>query len=107
LSTHVLDTELGAPAEGLPVSLSRIDDHVLVPVGTAETDARGRIDSLGAVGPGRYRLSFDVQAYYDRHDRRTAFIAQIELDFIVDPSGTHYHVPLLLAPFACTTYRGS
>ena len=104
ISTHVLDTELGRPAEAVRVSLFRLD------VGTAPirmtqalTDADGRISDLleRPLVAGDYRLEFDVGREDD------AFFRRVAIDLrIADPTRS-YHVPLLLAPFSMTTYRGS
>jgi 5-hydroxyisourate hydrolase len=93
ISTHVLDTERGEPSRGLRVELLRGDELLA----SAETDADGRIPELaGELEPGRYRLVFHPPS---------PFFRRIELE--VELGEGHYHVPLLLAPFACTTYRGS
>jgi 5-hydroxyisourate hydrolase len=107
LSTHVLDTERGVPAEGVPVSLWQEDGASLTLLGTAETDRRGRIDALGDLQAGCYQLGFDVHTYYVRQGRQAPFLRNVAVQFTVDPSAEHYHVPLLVSPFGCTTYRGS
>ena len=93
LSTHVLDTEGGRPAEGVPVRLYR-DDHLLV---EARTDGDGRVGELAAgLEPGLYRLVFRLPSPFFR-----------VLELVVELEGGHYHVPLLVSPYQCTTYRGS
>jgi 5-hydroxyisourate hydrolase len=94
LSTHVLDTERGRPAAGVRVELLRGDELL----GAGETNADGRIAELagGEFAPGRYRLVFHPPS---------PFFRRIELE--LELGSGHYHVPLLLAPYACTTYRGS
>ncbi|MCY7417514.1 MAG: hydroxyisourate hydrolase [Chloroflexi bacterium] len=103
ISTHVLDTELGQPAVGVPVRLSLIlDDGALKPLGDGLTDLDGRISSL--VTPlviGAYRLTFELHAY------RRGFFREVTLEIAVDDVSRSYHVPLLIAPFGITTYRGS
>ena len=96
ISTHVLDTERGEPARGLRVELHRGDALLSAQV----TDAEGRIADLvrGPLVPGTYRLVFRLQ---------TAFFSRVEIEFAVQDAGRHYHVPLLVTPYACTTYRGS
>ena len=110
LTTHVLDTANGAPAAGVAVRLLR-DGSVL---GRATTDADGRCDSplLGAdaLKTGAYRLEFDVGAYYRRLGLSLpdpAFLETVALEFSVADASAHYHVPLLVSPFAYSTYRGS
>lgn len=107
LSTHVLDTRLGRPAAGVAVSLERIEGERLVAVARARTDDDGRIRELAtALAPGAYRLSFDVGDYF-RAQGESALFARVTLDIDVRADGRHYHVPLLVAPHACVTYRGS
>jgi 5-hydroxyisourate hydrolase len=94
LSTHVLDTASGRPATGVGVSLEK--DGAVIARGV--TDADGRIGQLaGSLEPGRYRLVFDLDG---RFFRRVA----LDLEIGSDPK---YHVPLLVTPFAVTSYRGS
>jgi len=96
ISTHVLDTELGEPAAGMEVGLFRGDDLISL----QETDDSGRIADLagGPLDPGEYRLVFYVSGeFFERVDLTLA---------IVEPDA-HYHVPLLVSPYQCTTYRGS
>jgi len=93
LSTHVLDTEGGRPAEGVPVRLYRGDELVA----EAHTDGDGRVVELGAaLEPGSYRLVFRLPS---------PFFRVLELE--VELEGGHYHVPVLVSPYQCTTYRGS
>jgi 5-hydroxyisourate hydrolase len=96
ISTHVLDTELGEPAAGMKVGLYRGKELISL----QETDENGRIADLteGPLDPGEYRLVFYVSGgFFERVDLTLA---------IVEPDG-HYHVPLLVSPYQCTTYRGS
>jgi len=105
LSTHVLDTERGAPAAGLGVALYRGDRSLA----QTQTNADGRIGSLSAdsLDPDIYRLVFDVASYYVALGRDAPFLQRVSVEFRVSASDAHYHVPLLLSPYACTTYRGS
>lgn len=102
LSTHVLDAVRGAPATGLAVTLYRAD----LPIDTGVTDADGRVRALGdALEPGDYRLVFDTGAWFAGRDQET-FYPEVTVAFRIDGGG-HQHVPLLLSPFAYSTYRGS
>lgn len=103
ITTHVLDTSRGRPADGVPVVLERAAGHGWEPVGRAVTDADGRARELGSAGGGRYRLTFDTGAYLGEE----AFYPHVTVEFRVDQSEDHYHVPLLLNPFGYSTYRGS
>ena len=105
VTTHVLDAALGLPAPGIDVALSGPSGEV---VATGTTDADGRITSLGpdVLPAGDYRLEFAVGQYF-RAAGRTAFYPRVTIDFIVSGADGHYHVPVLLSPFAYSTYRGS
>ena len=109
LSTHVLDTERGTPARGVPVSLLRREGSELVMVSAAETDDDGRIRELGGalLQGGSYRLAFDVAAYFRRHGLEETFLTGVAVEFHVADTQAHYHVPLLLSRYSCTTYRGT
>jgi 5-hydroxyisourate hydrolase len=102
VTTHVLDAALGRPAAGVPVRLEDSDATVL---GSGETDSDGRLRSLGPaeLPAGVYRLIFDVGAYHGPD----AFYPEITVTFRTAAAGVHHHVPILLSPFAYSTYRGS
>ncbi|WP_405151843.1 hydroxyisourate hydrolase [Sphaerisporangium sp. NBC_01403] len=105
LSTHVLDSGNGRPAEGVAVSLHQGDRLV----GKGVTDQDGRLrDWLPEGEPGRgvHRLVFETGAYFARSGV-TAFYPEVVVTFAIDDPEAHYHVPLLLSPFAYSTYRGS
>ncbi len=94
ISTHVLDTQRGLPARGVRVELRRADGELLA---GGETDADGRIARVAAdLPPGAYRLAFHPPS---------PFFRRVELELALEEG--HYHVPLLVAPFSCATYRGS
>ena len=92
ISTHVLDTARGAPAVGVRVELLRGDEVVA----SRETDADGRVRDLADVEPGVYRLVFHPPS---------PFYRRVELE--IELGDGDYHVPLLVSPFGCATYRGS
>ena len=92
LSTHVLDTATGRPATGVRVELRRGHDEVAV----AETDADGRARLAEAIAPGLYALVFHPPS---------AFFRRVELEIEIGEG--HHHVPLLISPYGCTTYRGT
>jgi 5-hydroxyisourate hydrolase len=111
ISTHVLDTSLGAPAANITVTLDRIDAHgVSTVVSSYVTNADGRIGALvptdSSLSAGSYRLTFDVASYF-AEAKRKSFFRVISIDFEVGDEPQHYHVPLLLSPFGYSTYRGS
>lgn len=102
LSTHVLDAMRGAPAQDVAVTLYR--DAERLDSGT--TDADGRIGALGGALPaGIYRLVFATGPYF-AGQRVDTFYPEVSVSFEVTEE-RHYHVPLLLSPFAFSTYRGS
>jgi len=100
ISTHVLDTTRGEPAAGVVVTLARAGQQIV-----RETDADGRIADLGEAVAGTYQLSFDVAGYYKK--KGGAFIQRATFDFEISDANRRYHIPLLMSPFACSTYRGS
>ena len=104
ITTHVLDTALGTPAANVPVALLAGDGEIL---GAGITNADGRIPDLGPdkLEPGNYSLVFDTEAYFALSER-DSFFPWVTIDFKLTDA-PHYHVPLLLSPFAYSTYRGS
>ncbi|KJQ52766.1 hydroxyisourate hydrolase [Microbacterium sp. SA39] len=108
ITTHVLDTVRGLPAPGVAVELFALREGEWEPIADAVTDADGRAKQLGpeALPSGSYRLRFDTGAYFAATDTPT-FFPEVLLAFVVDDEARHYHVPLLLSPFAYSTYRGS
>ena len=100
ISTHVLDTEHGAPAAGIAIELFRFDGGTETRVGSGTTDDDGRIRRLleGDLMHGEYRMTFTIAG---------AFFRQASVTFVVDDTTRSYHVPLLLAPYSLVTYRGS
>ncbi|WP_028926573.1 hydroxyisourate hydrolase [Pseudonocardia acaciae] len=107
ITTHVLDSARGRPAAGVPVRLERAGSGQGEPLGEARTDGDGRVRELGpaTLDAGGYRLVFDTGAYFEATGQR-GFYPEVAITFTVD-AGEHYHVPLLLSPFAYSTYRGS
>jgi 5-hydroxyisourate hydrolase len=106
VSTHVLDATTGRPAEGVAVSLEERVDGEWRMTAQGRTDADGRIGALGDPGAGIHRIHFDTGAYFDASGV-AAFYPEVTVTFrVVDPAA-HHHVPLLLSPFAFSTYRGS
>ncbi|MCW2716347.1 hydroxyisourate hydrolase [Pseudonocardia sp.] len=102
LSTHVLDAAAGRPAVGVPVRLEQ-GSAVLA---DAVTDADGRVTGLDLPRAGTYRLTFDTGTWFAATGT-TAFYPEVTVAFTVTDPAQHHHVPLLLSPFAYSTYRGS
>lgn len=115
LSTHVLDTMHGCPAGGMKASLHelRVEALVLVKSFTLNADGRnpdGPLFDNASLKAGRYRLSFDVAAYFKSKGvalPEPAFLDIVHLDFGIAHADQHYHVPLLCSPWSYSTYRGS
>ena len=113
LTTHVLDTASGRPAEGLKIALYRVVGNSHRKIGEAVTNADGRCDAPLLEGkafpPGQYELVFFVGDYLRASGAalpEPLFLDQVPIRFGVAGAG-HYHVPLLLSPFGYSTYRGS
>lgn len=103
ISTHVLDAASGFPAAGVAVVLEQQTDAGWLAAATKTTDTDGRIKDLAPESPaGTYRLRFDVESYSPG-----AFFPEVTITFRVTDGSQHHHVPLLLSPFAYSTYRGS
>jgi 5-hydroxyisourate hydrolase len=101
----VLDAVTGNPATGLTVILFDSDGAELA---SATTDPDGRIGSLagGGLAEGVYRLLFDTGKWFADNNIE-GFYPEVAITFVVTDTSRHHHVPLLLSPFAYSTYRGS
>lgn len=108
VTTHVLDAASGRPAQGVAVTLAAWEADAWRPVAAGATDADGRVGDLGPerLEPGVYRASFDTGAYFAASGT-ASFYPRVDITFEVASADEHYHVPLLLSPFAYSTYRGS
>jgi 5-hydroxyisourate hydrolase len=108
LSTHVLDATAGQPAAGVQVRLERRGPDGWEPAAEGQTGADGRLrlDHGTGFGPGVYRITFGSGAYF-RACGTASFYPEVTVTFEMTGPGEHYHVPLLLSPFAYSTYRGS
>lgn len=112
ITTHILDTSLGKPAEGVSVNLEKASDDKRQWTGLAnsKTDSNGRLANFGmdqaSFKAGQYRLVFASQEYFEKSNRQS-FFPRVIIEFsVVDPL-EHFHVPLLISPFGYSTYRGS
>ena len=105
LTTHVLDTMRGMPAAGMKMELWSLDQSKMIK--TVETNADGRTDAplLAAdeMKTGNYELIFFVGDYFG--ERR--FLDRVPVRFVISDAAAKYHVPLLVSPWAYSTYRGS
>ena len=115
LSTHVLDTMNGCPAAGMKVTLQRVDGASFETLKELVLDQQGRSEGAplldaAAMAAGRYRLLFEVGAYFRALGvtlPEPAFIDAVPVDFGIADANGHYHVPLLVSPWSYSTYRGS
>jgi 5-hydroxyisourate hydrolase len=109
VSTHVLDATTGRPAVGVAVRLDRQDGAGWAPLADAVTSTDGRLrDWVPAVAlrAGTHRLAFATGDWFAGQGRPT-FYPEVLVVFTVADPAAHHHVPLLLSPFAYSTYRGS
>lgn len=108
LSTHVLDASSGRPATKVPLTLDRRVNDSWERVGSGLTDDDGRCAALAPRGlePGVYRLVFDTATHFAATGV-SGFYPEVSVVFTVTEPERHHHVPLLLSPFAYSTYRGS
>ncbi len=115
ISTHVLDIKAGTPAAGVAIEFISVAAdgacHVLKRI---QTNADGRTDAPllegDGLAPGMYELRFHVGDYFRRSDAAAAspaFLEVVPIRFGVSDADGHYHVPLLVSPWAYSTYRGS
>jgi 5-hydroxyisourate hydrolase len=115
LSTHVLDTMNGCPAAGMRVRLQRLQGDRAETIADLRLNADGRNDGgalldAASMQAGRYRLLFEVAPYFRARGvvlPEPAFLDTVPLDFGIADAAGHYHVPLLVSPWAYSTYRGS
>ncbi len=114
LTTHVLDTSRGCPAEGLKIDLYRIEVDARLHLRSLVTNADGRTDQQMLSGDrfrrGVYELLFHAGPYldqFDNHGEGPRFLDTVPIRFGIDDAQAHYHVPLLLSAYGYSTYRGS
>jgi 5-hydroxyisourate hydrolase len=102
ITSHILNTALGKPAEGIHATLEFFESHTWKKIGEGTTNSDGRINDLlpsaHALLKGTYRINFKIQ---------TQFYPEVPIVFKIDHPNEHYHIPLLISPFGYSTYRGS
>jgi 5-hydroxyisourate hydrolase len=110
LSVHILDLQSGQPTQGVGVTLEQQDRGEWRALGSAVTDAQGRVRALypagKALASGAYRIVFKTGEHFARL-RQPTFFEQIPIEFKVADTSQHYHIPLLLSPYGYSTYRGN
>ena len=114
LTTHVLDTARGKPAAGVRIALYRVSGNSHRKIAETVTNADGRTDAPMLAGDGLEAGSYELVFFAGDYLRSSGqaeggvlFLDQIPIRFGVPDAGQHYHVPLLISPFAYSTYRGS
>lgn len=116
LTTHVLDTARGIPAEGIEITLYRVSGNSHKKIATTITNADGRTDSpilpKEDFSEGTYELIFNVGPYLKNAQLVSEadaplFLDRVPIRFGMNDPEAHYHVPLLLSPYGYSTYRGS
>src|SRR5579862_3990585 len=114
LSTHVLDTTRGVPAEGMTIGLCRLQDNARVHIKQDTTNSEGRTGepllSGEVLEPGIYELTFSAGAYFRGLGMALSnppFLDEIVIRFGLADIHANYHVPLLVSPYGYSTYRGS
>ena len=114
LSTHVLDTVAGGPAEGVSWALFRFEGEARYQLSSGKTNSDGRTDEAllegAAVVVGTYELVFQVAGYFKARGTELSdppFLDEIPLRFSIFDANQNYHVPLLVSPYSYSTYRGS
>lgn len=109
ITTHVLDTSSGKPAEGIRITLTYFKDDAWSELAAGVTNKDGRITDLISdkmkLDNGIYKMNFETGVYFKGKEIKN-FYPYIEIVFEIR-SDEHYHIPLLLSPFGYTTYRGS
>ncbi|MGV7211119.1 hydroxyisourate hydrolase [Oxalobacteraceae bacterium A2-2] len=110
ISVHILDLQTGKPTAGVTVTLEQQQGDSWRMLASAVTNADGRIPELypagQALAQGDYRIVFQTGAHYARLKQDT-FFPEIPVQFHVERTDQHYHIPLLLSPYGFSTYRGS
>ena len=110
ITTHVLDTAIGKPAEGIDLTLSHFVDGEWQLLSGGTTNSDGRVGNLlseeRVLDGGRYKVLFVTESYFQSQGV-DAFYPYAEVVFDITGAGEHYHIPLLLSPFGYSTYRGS
>jgi 2-oxo-4-hydroxy-4-carboxy-5-ureidoimidazoline decarboxylase len=112
LSVHVLDTVHGTPGADMTLTLDHLQESTTIRLGEWRTNEDGRCDTPllhgAAMRPGTYQITFAVGAWRHAQDQVTrGFYDEVPIRFCLDDPDMHYHVPLLVAPYGYSTYRGS
>ena len=111
LTTHILDTSMGTPAQGVEIKLYKRNDSSLKLINSAKTNEDGRCNEPLLSGnlfeEGCYEIEFNIGHYYATKEIDCPFLKDVVIRFYISNSDENYHVPLLISPFSYSTYRGS
>ena len=111
LTTHILDTSMGTPAQGVEIKLYKRNDSSLKLINSAKTNEDGRCNEPLLSGDlfeeGCYEIEFNIGHYYATKEIDCPFLKDVVIRFYISKSDENYHVPLLISPFSYSTYRGS
>ena len=111
LTTHILDTSMGTPAQGVEIKLYKRNDSSLKLINSEKTNEDGRCNETLLSGDsfeeGCYEIEFNIGHYYATKDIDCPFLKDVVIRFYISNSDENYHVPLLISPFSYSTYRGS
>jgi hydroxyisourate hydrolase len=109
ITTHVLDTSTGKPANNINLSLEKYENNSWRMISSGITNEDGRVRDLlkdnEILELGKYRIIFETEKYFSDKNIKT-FYPNVSIEFYIYDN-THYHIPLLLSPFGYSTYRGS
>ncbi|MCM0606466.1 MAG: hydroxyisourate hydrolase [Xanthomonadaceae bacterium] len=106
ISTHILDTSIGAPASGVAVKLEKQEGKDWSTISSGFTNADGRLQFDVEIQPGNHRIVFEIEDYLKKSGKEFFFL-NVPVSFKIENTKRNYHVPLLLNPFGFSTYRGS
>jgi 5-hydroxyisourate hydrolase len=106
ISTHVLDTTRGSPAEGIKVILEKKEAASWKQLASGTTNSDGRHVFDIAKESGTFQLKFEIEDYFKKNGS-DYFFPSANVIFVIHNTSRKYHVPLLLNPFSYSTYRGS
>ncbi|MBT7611405.1 MAG: hydroxyisourate hydrolase [Bacteriovoracaceae bacterium] len=108
ITTHVLDTSVGGPAEGVSIVLEKKDGSQYTELNKVVTNSDGRVDELlpSPLTTGVFRLTFQTAEYFKKKGTKS-FYPEASIVFEIEDPSQHYHVPLLISGFGYSTYRGS
>lgn len=106
ISTHILDTSVGNPAADVKVTLEILEGNEWSEIITGVTNSDGRFVFENDNSPGKYRINFFTEEYFQK-SKTECFFLQTPVAFKITDTNRKYHVPLLVNPFGYSTYRGS